>query len=125
MRLPADQWVEIFNDAKEDFEVDGAAVVFSSWRVEEKDPLDIGDIQVADGIHAGAGQLALDAHMTDKRAARLLDSLPEGEFLLQLKFLCEQQEGEWGVKDKLTLSVWKERRDRPSLRSLGTQSLAC
>ncbi|MEW8689350.1 MAG: hypothetical protein AB2556_26300 [Candidatus Thiodiazotropha sp.] len=27
VRLPADQWVEILNDAKEEFEVDGAAAV--------------------------------------------------------------------------------------------------
>ncbi|MEW8689181.1 MAG: hypothetical protein AB2556_25445 [Candidatus Thiodiazotropha sp.] len=33
MRLPAHQCVEILNDAKEEFEVDGAAVVFSSLRV--------------------------------------------------------------------------------------------
>ncbi|MEW8688888.1 MAG: hypothetical protein AB2556_23975, partial [Candidatus Thiodiazotropha sp.] len=52
------------------------------------------------GIHARAGRLALDARMTDERAARLLDSLPEGEFLLKLKFLREQQEGEWAVEDK-------------------------
>ncbi|MEW8689082.1 MAG: hypothetical protein AB2556_24950, partial [Candidatus Thiodiazotropha sp.] len=51
-RLPADQWVEILNDAKEEFEVDGAAAVFSLWRVVEEDPLDIGDFEVADGIHA-------------------------------------------------------------------------
>ncbi|MEW8687545.1 MAG: hypothetical protein AB2556_17155, partial [Candidatus Thiodiazotropha sp.] len=92
VRLPADQWVEILNDAKEEFEVDGAAVV-SSWRVEEEDPLDI-------GIRARAGRLALDARMTDERAARLLDSLPEGGFLLKLKFLREQEEGEWAVEDK-------------------------
>ncbi|MEW8687814.1 MAG: hypothetical protein AB2556_18540 [Candidatus Thiodiazotropha sp.] len=36
VRLPANQWVEILNDAKEEFEVDGAAEVFSSWRVEEE-----------------------------------------------------------------------------------------
>ncbi|MEW8688551.1 MAG: hypothetical protein AB2556_22285 [Candidatus Thiodiazotropha sp.] len=99
VRLPADQWVEILNDAKEKFEVDGVAAVFSSWRVEEEDPLDLGDIKVADGIHARAGQLALDARMTDKRAARLRDSLPEGGFLLKLKFLGEQQKGEWVVED--------------------------
>ncbi|MEW8688815.1 MAG: hypothetical protein AB2556_23605, partial [Candidatus Thiodiazotropha sp.] len=76
VRLPADQWVEILNDAKEKFEVEGAAAVFSSWRVEEEDPLDIGDIEVADGFHARAGRLALDTRMTDERAAKLLDSLP-------------------------------------------------
>ncbi|MEW8689257.1 MAG: hypothetical protein AB2556_25825 [Candidatus Thiodiazotropha sp.] len=68
--------------------------------MEEEDPLDIGDIEVADGTHARAGRLALDARMADERAARLLDSLPEGGFLVKLKFLREQQEGEWAVEDK-------------------------
>ncbi|MEW8689349.1 MAG: hypothetical protein AB2556_26295 [Candidatus Thiodiazotropha sp.] len=68
--------------------------------MEEEHPLDIGDIAVADGIHAIAGRLALDARMTDERAARLLDSLQEGGFVLKLKFLREQQEGEWVVEDK-------------------------
>ncbi|MEW8687813.1 MAG: hypothetical protein AB2556_18535 [Candidatus Thiodiazotropha sp.] len=68
------------------------------WKKKEEDPLDVGDIEVADGIHARAGRLALDARMTDERAARLLDNLQEGGFLL--KFLCEQQEGEWAVEDK-------------------------
>ncbi|MEW8689124.1 MAG: hypothetical protein AB2556_25160 [Candidatus Thiodiazotropha sp.] len=98
--LPADQWVEILNDAKDEFEVDGATGVFFSWRVEEEDPLDIGDIEVADGIHVRAGGLALDPRMTDERAARLLDSLLEGGFILNLKFLREQEEGEWVVEDK-------------------------
>ncbi|MEW8689086.1 MAG: hypothetical protein AB2556_24970, partial [Candidatus Thiodiazotropha sp.] len=83
-----------------EFEVDGAAAIFSSWRVEEEDPLDVGDIEVADGILARAGRLALDARITDERAARLLDNLPEGRFLLKLTFLREQQEGEWVVEDK-------------------------
>ncbi|MEW8688035.1 MAG: hypothetical protein AB2556_19665, partial [Candidatus Thiodiazotropha sp.] len=85
VRLPADQWVEILNDAKE-FEVDGAAAVFSSWKVEEEDPLDIVNIEVVDSIHARAGGLALDARMTDERAASLLDNLPEGGFLLKQVF---------------------------------------
>ncbi|MEW8689418.1 MAG: hypothetical protein AB2556_26640 [Candidatus Thiodiazotropha sp.] len=68
--------------------------------MEEEDPLDIGDIEFADGILVRAGRLALDARMTDQRAARLLDSLPEGGFVLILKFLREQQEGEWVVEDK-------------------------
>ncbi|MEW8318347.1 MAG: hypothetical protein AB2691_07390, partial [Candidatus Thiodiazotropha sp.] len=100
VRLPDDKWVEILNDAKEEFEVDGAAAAFSTWRVEEEDPLDIGDIEVADGIHARAGRLALDARITDERATRLLDNLPEGGFLLKLKFLRELQDGDWVVEDK-------------------------
>ena len=39
VRLPADEWVEILNDAKDEFEVDGATAVFSTWRVEGEDPL--------------------------------------------------------------------------------------
>ena len=89
MRLPADQWVEILKDAKDEFEVDGASAVFSTWRVEEDDPLDIGDIEIADGMHARAGRLALNARMTDVRATQLLAALPEGNFILRLKFLRE------------------------------------
>jgi len=32
------EWVEILNDAKAGFEVDGATAVFSTWRVEAEDP---------------------------------------------------------------------------------------
>ena len=39
VRLPAEQLVEILNDAKDEFEVDGASAVFSTWRVEEDDHL--------------------------------------------------------------------------------------
>ncbi|MEW8686691.1 MAG: hypothetical protein AB2556_12830 [Candidatus Thiodiazotropha sp.] len=92
--------------------------------MEKEDPLDIGDIEVADGIYVRAGRLALDDRMTDERAERLLDSLPGGGFVLKLKYLHEQQEGEWVVEGKLD-PVCVERRDRPSLRSLGTLSLAC
>ena len=56
-----------------------------SWRVEGEDPLDTGDVQIANGMHARAGRLALDAQVIDKRAARLLDSLLEDEFLLKLE----------------------------------------
>ena len=99
-RLPADEWVEILNDAKNEFEVDGATAVFSTWRVEGEDPFDVGDIEIVDGMHARAGQLALDARMTDERAARLLAALPEGEFLLNLKFLHDRNEDDWVVEDK-------------------------
>jgi hypothetical protein len=98
--LPTDPWVEILTDAKEEFEVDGAAAVFSTWRAEEEDPLDIGDVEIADGMHARAGRLALNTQMTDARAAQLLAVLPEGEFLLRIKFLRERAEGDWIVEDK-------------------------
>ena len=73
VRLPADRWVEILNDSKVEFEV----AVFSTWRMEEVDPLDIGDIEIADGMHARAGRLALNARITDVRATQLLAALPE------------------------------------------------
>ncbi|MEW8688955.1 MAG: hypothetical protein AB2556_24310, partial [Candidatus Thiodiazotropha sp.] len=38
--------------------------------------------------------------MRDERAARLLDSLPGGGFLLKLKFFREQQDGNWVIEDK-------------------------
>ena len=100
VQLPKDPWVEILTDAKDEFEVDGAAAVFSTWRVEEEDPLDIGEVDIADGMHARAGKLALDARMTDARAARLLVALPEEEFLLRIKFLHERTEADWIVEDK-------------------------
>lgn len=96
----ADQWAENLHSAKDEFEVDGASVVFSTWRVETEDPLDIGDVVVADGIHARAGRLALDARMTDQRAARLLTALPEGEFIMKIKFLRERNDGDWVIEDK-------------------------
>ena len=92
VRLPANEpWVEILNDAKDEFEVDGAAAVFSTWRVEGEDPLDIDDIEIGDGMHARAGRLALDTRMADVRANQLLAALPGGtEFLLRIKFLWEK-----------------------------------
>ena len=117
VRLPADQWVEILNDAKDEFEVDGASAVFSTWRVEEDDPLDIGDIEIADGIHARAGGLALKARMTDVRATQLLAALPEGNFILGLKFL-RKNDDDWVLEDNLIQSGLSERRARGSSRSI-------
>ncbi|GCB74384.1 hypothetical protein scyTo_0003474 [Scyliorhinus torazame] len=77
VRLPADKWVEILNDAKDEFEVDGAAAVFPTWRVEAEDPLDVGDIEITDGMQARAGRLALDACTIDATEAQLLTTLPE------------------------------------------------
>ena len=95
MRLPADRWVEILNDAKDEFEVDGASAVFSTWRMEDA-PLDIGDIEIADGMHARAGRFA---RMTNVRATQLLAALPEGNFILRLKFLRENDD-DWVLEDK-------------------------
>ena len=60
--------------------------------MEEADPLDINDIEIAKGIRAGAGKLALDSRMTDERATQLLAVLPEGNFVLKLKFLREKDD---------------------------------
>ena len=99
VRLPADRWVEILNDAKYEFEVDGASAIFSTWRMEEVDLHDIGDIEIADGMDARAGRLALNARMTDIRATQLLAALPEGNFILRLKFLRENDDY-WVLEDK-------------------------
>ena len=99
VRLTADQWVEILNDAKDEFEVDGTSAVFSTWRVEEDDPLDTGNIEITDGMHARAGSLALNARMTDVRATQLLAALPEGNFILRLKCLRETDD-DWVLEDK-------------------------
>ncbi|KAJ7392413.1 Disintegrin and metalloproteinase domain-containing protein 22 [Desmophyllum pertusum] len=40
-------WVKILNDAKDEFEVDGAVAVFSTWKVEEEDPFNMSDIRIA------------------------------------------------------------------------------
>lgn len=47
-------WVELENVAKDEFEVDDAIAVFSTWRVQGE-----------------GGNEVLDTHMTDRRAARL------------------------------------------------------
>ena len=119
VRLPADQWVEILNDAKDKFEVDGASAVFSTWRVEEDDLLDIGDIEVANGMHARAGRLALNARMTDVRATQLLAALPEGNFQILSFSVRKMMIG--SLRTSLIQSELSERRARGSSRSLGTQ----
>ena len=99
VRFTADRWIEIFNDAKDEFEVDGASAVFSTWRMEEGGLFDFGDFEIADGMYARAGRLALNARMTDVRATQLLAALPEGNFILRLKFLRENDDG-WVLEDK-------------------------
>ena len=44
--------------------------------------------------------MVLNARVTDGRAARLLAALPDGEFIMKIKFLREHDEGDWVVKDK-------------------------
>ena len=69
------------------------------------------DIEIADGMYAVAGQLALDAQMADVRATKLLPGLPEGKFFLKLKFLLERTEVDWVIEDKLDQSGLSERKD--------------
>jgi len=122
VQLPANEWVEILNDAKGEFEVDGATAVFSTWRVEEEDPLDIGDVKITDGMYAGAGQLALDARMSDTRAAQLLAAIPKDvEFILRIKFLRERAEGDWVVEDKFD-PVRTERKKGQSVIEVTSQT---
>lgn len=66
--------------------------------MEDEEPPDIGDIEIVDAIHARAGLLALDVRMTDQRKAQLLTPLPEVEFVMNLKFLRMQNEGDWIVE---------------------------
>ena len=68
--------------------------------MEEDDPLDTGNIEIADGMHARAGRLALNARMTDVRATQLLAAFPEGNFILRLKFL-RVTDDDWVLEDKL------------------------
>ena len=103
VRLPAyEPWVEILNDAKD---------VFFTWRVEGEDPLDIGDVEIADGMHAIADRLALDARMADVRATLLLAALQGGtEFLLIIKFLREKAEDDWVIDDKFDpVRAWRKK----------------
>ena len=67
--------------------------------MEEDDPVDIGNIEIADGMHARAGRLALNARMTDVRATQLLAALPEVNLILRLKFLRETDD-DWVLEDK-------------------------
>ena len=95
VRLQADQWVDILNE----FQVDGATAVFSTWSVKGECPLDIGDIEIADGVHARAGMFAPNARMANDMDTQLLAALPEGEFILKLKFLREKDD-DWVLEDK-------------------------
>ena len=58
--------------------------------------------------------MALDARMTDGRTARLLAALPDGEFILKIKFLWEHDEDDWIVEDKF-YPVRAERKKRQDI----------
>lgn len=87
--LPDELWVDLLDGTKDEFEVDGAVAVFSTWRVQVEDPLMREEAIIA------------DARMTDERAARLLDNISEGEFNLRLKFLRGRDQGDWFIEDKI------------------------
>jgi len=53
--------------------------------VEADDPLDAGDIQIVDGMYARAGQLAMDARVTDERTAQIRAVLPNKEFIIKVR----------------------------------------
>ena len=97
--LPADRWVEILNAAKDESEVDGASAVYSAIMMEEDDPHDIGDIEIANCMHARAGRLALNVRMIDVRATQLLAALPGGNLILRLQFLRENDDN-WVLEGK-------------------------
>ena len=76
-RLPAnEQWVEILNDAKNEFEFDGATAAFSTWRVEAEYLLDIGDIKIADGIEVRAGRMVLGCQDDGRESCTSLAKAP-------------------------------------------------
>ena len=84
------KWVEILNDARDEFQVDGATAAFSTWKVVGEDPL---DIEIADSRLVRAGRLVLSARIADDRAIQRLAVLPEGEFILTLKFRRNREDG--------------------------------
>lgn len=75
-------WQGAVEEAKDEFEVDSAATVFSSLRVE------------------GGGQ-NLDTVLNDARVERLLADLPQCWYNLRIKFLRGHDDGRWAIKDKL------------------------
>ena len=117
LRLPTDECVEILNDAKVEFDVQGAAAVFSTWRVEEEDPLDISNNEIADGICMP--EPALNAHIQMRgwlgcllASQRAISFWNSNSCRSMLKAIgCS--------KISSTLSVLRERKDRPWLRSFG------
>ena len=76
---PPDNVQGHLQDGKDEYQVDDAAFVFSTWKV--------GD---------------MDARMTDARAQALLRALPEqGQYTLRIKFLRERAPDEWVMEDKI------------------------
>ena len=92
--------------------------------MEKVDSLDIGDIEIADGMHARAGRLALYARMTDIRATQLLAALPEGNFILRLKFLRENDD-DLVLEDKFDPVRTEQKKGQGVIKISRAQSLAC
>ena len=121
MRLPANQWVEILNDAKDEFEVNGGSAVFSTWRMEEDDPLDICHRDCR--RHACQSRQVGPERLDDGRLGYPTScSSPRGQFYSEIQ-VSPMMIG--SLKTSLIQSRLSERRARGKSRSLGTQSLAC
>ena len=67
---------------------EGAAHVFSTWRQEDNDPFDLGDVRWNDKIRMIAGKIIQDNTMTAEMAAGVLQHL-EGDYLVKVKVRVE------------------------------------
>lgn len=77
---------ETYKDAKDEFQVDGANYVFSTFHIE---------CQFVNKINI------YNSKMTDERATKLLRFLPKNNsYLIRIKFLSQNSEGQWSVVDK-------------------------
>ena len=76
------------------FEVDGAATIFATRRVDVGDPFTLANVGITEGMHARASSMDCNANMTDWRVAMLLAALPQGQLLQKIKGLCEWDEGD-------------------------------
>ena len=103
-------WFRIRRAAKEEFEVDGAAHVFSTYKIEINGDIfglqdydfrdDFVDLDFWRSLELRGGKYILNSMMDDKRASQLIQSLPEdSRYLLRIKFLRQNENG-WFVEDK-------------------------
>ena len=70
-----------------------------------------------------ACMLVLNTRMADVRATQLLTALPEGDFILRLKFLCEKDD-DWVLDDKFDPVRIEQKKCQGVIEVLGTQSPA-
>ena len=95
-------WHQARRQPKEEFEADEATHVFTTFHIEEDDPLQLGDLVLLSEHEIRGGRLIQNSQMDDERAALFLQSLPEGvEYFLRIKFIWERDEGDWVVEDKI------------------------